>query len=55
MDGRQIDAMIGYTSAGIGTSGLPVRLSCPAEATVFALRCAISAPAREPQIAAGHG
>ena len=30
--------MIGYTSAGVGTSLLPVRLNCPAEITLHTLR-----------------
>jgi uncharacterized protein len=30
--------MIGYTSAGVGTAGLPLRLFCPGEATLFTLR-----------------
>jgi predicted MPP superfamily phosphohydrolase len=31
--------MSGYTSRGVGTSGIPVRYSCPPEMTVVALRC----------------
>jgi uncharacterized protein len=30
--------MVGYTSAGVGTSLLPVRLNCPAEITLHTLR-----------------
>jgi uncharacterized protein len=32
--------MNGYTSVGVGTSILPVRLNCPAEVTLHVLRCA---------------
>jgi hypothetical protein len=34
----RVEALTGYTSAGIGTAGLPFRVFCPAEATIFTLR-----------------
>ncbi|MEI6050036.1 MAG: metallophosphoesterase [Bacteroidota bacterium] len=33
----KIGKMIGYTSRGVGVSGIPVRFNCPAEITLFTL------------------
>lgn len=30
--------MVGYTSAGVGASGVPLRFNCPGEAVIFTLR-----------------
>ena len=32
-----IGAMTGYTSRGVGVSGMPVRFNCPAEVTLITL------------------
>jgi predicted MPP superfamily phosphohydrolase len=37
---RQLDALTLYTNVGIGTMGLPIRLNCPPEVTLYTLRCA---------------
>ena len=37
--------MSGYTSRGVGTSGVPVRYFCPPEMTVVTLRCGMQAGA----------
>ena len=36
----QYDSVQGYTSAGVGSSGLPVRFLCPPEIGLIELRCA---------------
>ncbi len=39
---HQLDALTLYTNAGVGTVGLPFRLNCPPEVTLYTLRCATS-------------
>jgi hypothetical protein len=31
--------MHGYTSSGVGVSGVPIRFNCPGEIVVLTLRC----------------
>ena len=42
----QNGAMVGYTSRGVGTSGVAVRFNCPPEITVFELRSPLGTSGR---------
>lgn len=44
----QSGPMHGYTSSGIGTSGIPARIHCPPEIAVHILRCSRSQSASHP-------
>ncbi len=37
----QYGVMAGYTSRGVGASGIPLRFNCPGEMTIITLRCGI--------------